>query len=93
MAQLLVRDLPNEVKERLKRRAVSHGRSLEAEVREILTNVPEAASHRPGEREGLGTAMMRRARELGITNEDVDELERLIQEGRKHWQTKPVAFD
>ncbi len=38
MAQLVVRQLPVEVKERLKRRAKRHGRSLEAEVRDILEN-------------------------------------------------------
>ncbi|NIR46302.1 MAG: Arc family DNA-binding protein [Gemmatimonadetes bacterium] len=36
MAQLLVRDLDNEVVERLKARARRHGRSLEAELRQIL---------------------------------------------------------
>jgi plasmid stability protein len=36
MAQLIVRDLPQEVVGRLKRRAASHGRSAEAEHREIL---------------------------------------------------------
>lgn len=92
MAQLLVRDIPDEVKERLRRRASLHGRSLEAEVREILSSVPNPPAE-PEKREGLGTAMARRARELGITNEDVDELERIIQEGRKSWQTKPIEFD
>ncbi len=36
MAQLVVRDLEEEVKRRLQRRARRHGRSTEAEVREIL---------------------------------------------------------
>jgi len=36
MAQLIVRDLEEEVKLRLQRRARRHGRSTEAEVREIL---------------------------------------------------------
>lgn len=36
MGQLLVRHLPDGVKERLRLRADSHSRSLEAEVREIL---------------------------------------------------------
>ena len=92
MAQLLVRDLPDEVKERLRRRATAHGRSLEAEVREILSRVEETPAT-ADEKEGLGTAMARRSRELGITNEDVDELDRIIEAGRKDWQTKPVDFD
>jgi len=36
MAQILVRNLPKEVVDRLKERARSEGRSLEAEVRNIL---------------------------------------------------------
>src|SRR5690349_1299694 len=36
MAQLVVRDLEEEVKKRLQRRARRNGRSTEAEVREIL---------------------------------------------------------
>ena len=36
MAQLLVRDVPQEVVEALKRRAAEHGRSAEAEHRLIL---------------------------------------------------------
>jgi antitoxin FitA len=36
MAQLVVRNLEESVKRRLKQRAVKNGRSLEGEVREIL---------------------------------------------------------
>jgi len=36
MAQLLVRDLEDDVKARLQRRAKRHGRSMEDEVRQIL---------------------------------------------------------
>ena len=38
MAQLVVRQLEEDLKERLKRRAKRHGRSVEAEIREILRN-------------------------------------------------------
>jgi plasmid stability protein len=36
MAQLIVRNLPEQLVRRLKRRAADHGRSTEAEHREIL---------------------------------------------------------
>jgi plasmid stability protein len=36
MAQVLIRKLPDAVVDRLKARAKRHGRSLEAEVRELL---------------------------------------------------------
>lgn len=37
MAALSIRDLDDVVRERLRRRAAQHGRSMEAEVRDILT--------------------------------------------------------
>jgi plasmid stability protein len=39
MAQILVRDIEDDVKERLQRRASRHGHSMEAEVRDILRDV------------------------------------------------------
>jgi plasmid stability protein len=39
MAQILVRDIEDDVKERLQRRAARHGHSMEAEVRDILRAV------------------------------------------------------
>ncbi|MGH8656300.1 MAG: FitA-like ribbon-helix-helix domain-containing protein [Gammaproteobacteria bacterium] len=38
MAQVTVRELEEEVKQRLKRRAARHGHSMEEEVRQILRN-------------------------------------------------------
>lgn len=40
MAQLVIRNIPEHVKERLKQRAKLHGRSLEAELRDILEHEP-----------------------------------------------------
>ncbi|HEY2660303.1 MAG TPA: Arc family DNA-binding protein [Caulobacteraceae bacterium] len=42
MAQLLVRDVPRDLVEALKRRAASHGRSAEAEHRAILEQALKA---------------------------------------------------
>jgi antitoxin FitA len=39
MAQIIVRDIEDDVKERLQRRAARHGHSMEAEIRDILRNV------------------------------------------------------
>jgi plasmid stability protein len=38
MAQFTVRNLEDDVRDRLKRRAARHGRSMEDEVRQILRN-------------------------------------------------------
>ena len=53
MAQLVVRNLENDVKARLQRRARRHGRSMEEEVRDIL----RAAVHKDENKSefGLGT--------------------------------------
>ncbi|MER5458642.1 MULTISPECIES: Arc family DNA-binding protein [unclassified Micromonospora] len=37
MAALSIRDLDDAVREKLRRRAAQHGRSMEAEIRDILT--------------------------------------------------------
>jgi antitoxin FitA len=45
MAQLIVRDLEEAVKTRLKRRAARHGRSMEDEVRHILRDAVKEQNH------------------------------------------------
>jgi plasmid stability protein len=63
MAQLVVRDLEESVKRRLKQRATKNGRSLEGEVREILRDA--AGSQKSAKnaknavpQKGLGTQLM-----------------------------------
>lgn len=46
MAQFIVRDLEEDVKARLKRRAAHHGRSMEEEVRHILRNAVKEQNQR-----------------------------------------------
>ena len=63
MAQLVVRDLDDDVKERLKQRAKKHGHSMEAEVREILRSaVTEIAESSVP----LGTRIANRFKEIGF---------------------------
>lgn len=57
MASLVVRGLDDAVKRQLATQAKQHGRSMEAEVRAILTQ----AADRPH----IGVALMRAAREVG----------------------------
>ena len=64
MAQLIVRNLDDNVKERLQRRAALHGRSMEEEVRSILRAAADQdVDARPAE--GLGTQITRRFAGLG----------------------------
>ncbi|MFT3969980.1 MAG: toxin-antitoxin system [Micropruina sp.] len=57
MASIVVRGLDDSVKQQLAAQAKAHGRSMEAEVRDILTT----AAWRPH----IGLALMRAAQEVG----------------------------
>lgn len=60
MAQVLVRDLPDETVARLKEKAAEAGRSLEAELRDILNQAAQP-SHEQRKQEALES--LRRIRE------------------------------
>jgi plasmid stability protein len=61
MAAVSIRDLDDDVKERLRVRAARNGRSMEAEMRAILA---EAVSE-PDAAQGLLTALLDRFAEIG----------------------------
>lgn len=66
MAQLVVRNLNDDVKSKLQRRARRHGRSVEAEVRDILADAvkQEDRAVRP-----LGSRLATRFSRLGLRQE------------------------
>jgi plasmid stability protein len=66
MAQLLVRQLDDDVKEKLHRRARRHGRSTEEEIREILRN---AVRNEGNLRTRLGSRIAARFRRIGLEQE------------------------
>jgi plasmid stability protein len=80
MAQLIVRNLEDTVKRKLKQRAARNGRSMEDEVRDILRN---AVKEHERKQKGLGTeiAELFRGLELGGP---IPEL---------HIEIKPPKFD
>jgi len=63
MAHLIVRNLEDDVKMRLQRRAARHGHSVEEEARDILRS---AVSDENRSAEGLGTRIARRFAGHGI---------------------------
>ncbi len=69
MATLTIRNVEAGVKERLRVRAARHGRSMEAEVRSILSEV--VAADRDQQEPNLAEAIRRRFAPLG----GVDDLE------------------
>ncbi len=69
MSVLTVRNVPADVHRALKARASAHGRSTEAEVRDIL-----AEAVFPEERLRMGDVLAALGREMGLTDGDVDRL-------------------
>jgi plasmid stability protein len=67
MAQLVIRNLDNDVMAKVQQRARRHGRSTEEEVREILRN---AARNEPRKIEPLGKSLRALFVEIGL-DEDI----------------------
>lgn len=63
MAQLVVRDIEDDVKERLRHRARRHGRIMEEEIREILRDAAKASDDDPTR---LGTRIAARFSAIGL---------------------------
>ena len=84
MAMLTVRNLPDEVHRALRLQAALHGRSTEAEVREIL-----AIAVKPEARVRLGEALAALSRDIGLTNEDFEVFERV----RDRAPALPLGFE
>lgn len=70
MAVLTVRNVPDEVHRALRVRAAEHGRSAEAEVREILR-----AALVPSQRVLLGDALAALGRDLELSDDDIAALD------------------
>ncbi|GIE94914.1 FitA-like ribbon-helix-helix domain-containing protein [Paractinoplanes rishiriensis] len=68
MAALSIRDLDDSVKEKLRLRAARHGRSMEAEIRLILTAAATEEERLPND---LFTALTERFTQLGGVDLDV----------------------
>lgn len=84
MAMLTVRNLPDDVHRALRVQAAQHGRSTEAEVREIL-----AAAVKPETRVRLGDALVALSRKIGLTNEDFE----IFQQVRDKTPAEPLRFE
>jgi plasmid stability protein len=89
MAQLLVRNLPDDVKARLTRRAKKHGRSLEAEARAILSEAPEDAPRDAGE-PGLGTRLAGKLARHKVTKADWELFDDGMRQLRRGWRVRKI---
>lgn len=84
MPAVTIRNLSEATHRALKVRAAQHGRSTEAEMRDILETAV-----RPDTRLRLGTALAERSRRLGLTNADVDAL----CPARDRTPAEPMSFE
>jgi plasmid stability protein len=88
MADMIIRNLSDAVHRALTMRAAQHNRSVEAEALAIL----EAAALPEG-RLRLGTALAEMSRKHGVTNADVEALERAIEAERDRRPAEPMRFE
>jgi plasmid stability protein len=84
MAMLTVRNLPDEVHRALRVRAAQHGRSTEAEVREILESAVK-----PESRLRMGEALAALGRKIGLTDKDFEIFDRV----RDKKPAEPMRFE
>ncbi len=84
MAAVTIRNLPDETHRALKVRAAEHNRSAEAEMRAILE-----AAVRPEGRLRLGSVLAEISRKNGLSNADVEALEKAI----KVSPAEPLDFE
>jgi plasmid stability protein len=73
MAQLIVREIDDDTRERLTARAVRNGRSLEAEARAILEVAAseEARSFLRNDERDFGDLMYERFKDTGLTDDEL----------------------
>jgi plasmid stability protein len=84
MAAVTIRNLSEEAHRALKLRAAHHNRSTEAEIRAILE-----AAVRPVDRLRIGTTLAEMSRKIGVTNADVEALEK----ARDTKPAEPLSFE
>ncbi len=84
MAMMTIRNLPDDVHRALRMQAAQHGRSTEAEVREIL-----AVAVKPESRVRLGEALAALSRKVGLTNDDFE----VFQQVRDKMPAEPLRFE
>jgi len=84
MASITVRNVPDEVHRALRVLAAQHGRSAEAEVRDILERAVK-----PAKRVRLGDALAVLGREVGLTDADIA----AIGQTRDKSPAKPMKFE
>ena len=93
MGVLVLCDLPEKVKAGLQRRAAQHGRSLEAEVHEVLQ---QAAAEVLGETANFvepDDAWIKRVEMYPVEAEAWEVFDQSLVQSRSSWRDKPLDLD
>ena len=89
MATITVRDLDEATRDALRVRAARNGRSMEAEVRDILTT---AVAVEPSSTVGLGTRIRQLFADIGYADDLVESVKRLAESDRESAGRTPPDF-
>ena len=84
MPSVTVRNVPDEVHRALRVRAAKHGRSAEAEIREILENAVK-----PEGRLKLGSLLADIGRKINLSDDEFS----IFAQSRDKTQAKPMDFE
>jgi len=84
MPSVTVRNVPDEVHRALRVRAAQHGRSAEAEIREILEDAVQ-----PEGRVKLGSLLAGIGRKINLTDDEFS----LFEQSRDKTPAKPMDFE
>jgi len=84
MPSVTVRNVPDEVHRALRVKAAQHGRSAEAEIREILEDAVQ-----PEGRVKLGSLLASIGRKINLTDDEFS----IFEQSRDKIPTKPVDFE
>jgi antitoxin FitA len=84
MPSVTVRNVPDEVHRALRVRAAQHGRSAEAEIREILGNAVQ-----PEGRVKLGSLLASIGRKINLSDDEFS----IFEQSRDKSLAKPVDFE
>lgn len=84
MPSVTVRNVPDEVHRALRVRAAQHGRSAEADIREILENAVQ-----PEGRVKLGSLLASIGRKINLSDDECS----ILEQSRDKSPAKPVDFE
>ena len=84
MPSITVRNVPDEIHRALRARAAQHGRSAEAEIRDILANAVK-----PQGRKQLGSLLAEIGRQARLSDEEFA----IIEQVRDKTPARPMTFE